>query len=179
MALSSEKANAQRRGRLQYDLNRAATKMRRFVEHAQPPHCPRGLKGGISASGLLNDVPHRVCSPSLSPHAPVVVLVRLGVQFVHEGGEGIFFYLERRAGHYVHPPIITLECGSLNVRFDEGKNAGGDEMLHSCGLKTSAGASPLILIQGCGVFEIGATPPFGANASRVRNPHRGFGTRTL
>jgi len=27
----SEKANAERRGRLQYDLNRAATKMRRFV----------------------------------------------------------------------------------------------------------------------------------------------------
>eukprot|EP00962_Isochrysis_galbana_P044096 scaffold16995_cov127-Isochrysis_galbana.AAC.4 len=49
-----------------------------------PPHYPRVTPedprievGGISASGLLNDVPHRVCSPSLSPHPPVVVLVRL------------------------------------------------------------------------------------------------------
>eukprot|EP00962_Isochrysis_galbana_P020061 scaffold5861_cov126-Isochrysis_galbana.AAC.2 len=37
---------------------------------------PRIEVGGISASGLLNDVPHRVCSPSLSPHAPVVVCAR-------------------------------------------------------------------------------------------------------
>eukprot|EP00962_Isochrysis_galbana_P024852 scaffold7642_cov143-Isochrysis_galbana.AAC.1 len=25
----------------------------------------------------------------------------------------VFFYLERRAGHHVHPPIINSECGSL------------------------------------------------------------------
>eukprot|EP00962_Isochrysis_galbana_P020869 scaffold6126_cov131-Isochrysis_galbana.AAC.1 len=79
---------------------------------------PEDWGGGISFSVLLNDVPHRVCSPSLSPHPPVVVLVRLweGGRVVRCQGVGGWslvdaatdFYLERRAGHHVHPPIITI-----------------------------------------------------------------------
>eukprot|EP00962_Isochrysis_galbana_P031200 scaffold10155_cov117-Isochrysis_galbana.AAC.1 len=77
---------------------------------------PRIEVGGISASDLLNDVPHRVCSPSLSPHAPVVVLVRLWVRFVHEGGKGGRVIRRRGAGALLMPLHATrVECWGLGL----------------------------------------------------------------
>ena len=68
---------------------------------------PRIEVGGISASGLLNDVPHRVCSPSLSPHPPVVVLVRLW-----EGGRVVRC---QGAGALLMPLYIGVGCWGLGL----------------------------------------------------------------
>eukprot|EP00962_Isochrysis_galbana_P010239 scaffold2830_cov123-Isochrysis_galbana.AAC.15 len=42
-----------------------------------------------------------------------------------------YFYLERRAGHHVHPPIITLECGSFTLFsffYSEVRTRGNDRV---------------------------------------------------
>eukprot|EP00962_Isochrysis_galbana_P054934 scaffold26586_cov126-Isochrysis_galbana.AAC.2 len=71
-----------------HSLIRCSTQVPARPDAGDPPHCPRGLRGGISACGLLNDVPHRVCSPSFSPHTRCgVVLVRLWVRFVRQNIE--------------------------------------------------------------------------------------------
>jgi len=66
-----------------------------------------GRRGFLSLTSfffLLNDVPHRVCSPSLSPHPPVVVLVGLW-----EGGRLIRC---QGAGALLMP---LYRCGVLGI----------------------------------------------------------------
>eukprot|EP00962_Isochrysis_galbana_P011156 scaffold3127_cov156-Isochrysis_galbana.AAC.1 len=119
----AEKANAERRGRLQYDLNRAERLSRRELEHVKSPQSPRGLRRWhLILWSFERRPPSGVQSFPFPPPARCGVGRALGRGACGSRCQGagallvdaaIDFYLERRGGHHVHPPIITLECGSF------------------------------------------------------------------